>query len=74
VASGKPVAYHYLPEADYAAALEHVGLPGPFAKVLADSSAKSADGALFDNSRTLSRLIGRPTTDWRETVRKAVGV
>lgn len=72
-ASGKPVSYHHLPEADYAAALEQIGLPGPFAKLIADSSAKSADGALFDDSRTLSRLIGRPTTPWRDTVRKAVG-
>lgn len=72
-ASGKPVAYHYLPEADYAAALEKVGLPAAFAAVLADSSAKSGQGALFDGSRTLNRLIGRSTTDWHETVRKAVG-
>lgn len=71
-ASGQPVAYHYLPEADYAAALEQVGLPAAFAAILADSSAKSGQGALFDDGRALSRLIGRPTTDWRETVRKAV--
>lgn len=71
-ASGKPVAYQDLPQADYAQALEGAGLPGPFAAILADSDARVADGALFDDSRTLSSLIGRPTTPWRETI--AAGV
>lgn len=66
--SGKPVVYQNLPQADYAAALEQVGLPGPFAAVLADSDARAGEGALFDASRTLSPLIGRPTTPWRETI------
>ncbi|KTF70547.1 NAD(P)H-binding protein [Sphingomonas sp. HT-1] len=67
-ASGKPVAYQDLPQADYAKALEGAGLPGPFAAILADSDARVADGALFDDSKTLSGLIGRPTTPWRETI------
>ncbi len=70
--SGKPVAYQDLPEADYAKALEGVGIPGPFAAVLADSDARAGEGALFDDSHTLSGLIGRPTTPWRETI--AAGV
>lgn len=71
-ASGKPVAYQDLPQADYAKALEGAGLPGPFAAILADSDARVADGALFDDSRTLSGLIGRPTTPWRETIAAAL--
>lgn len=71
-ASGKPVAYQDLPQAEYAKALEGAGLPGPFAAILADSDARVADGALFDESKTLSGLIGRPTTPWRETI--AAGV
>ena len=71
--SGKPVVYRDLPEAEYGAALEQAGLPGPFAHILADSSAKTAGGALFDDSHVLSRLIGRPTTPWRQTVKEAVG-
>jgi NAD(P)H dehydrogenase (quinone) len=67
-ASGKPVAYQDLPQAEYAKALEGAGLPGPFAAILADSDARVADGALFDESKTLSGLIGRPTTPWRETI------
>jgi NAD(P)H dehydrogenase (quinone) len=71
-ASSKPVAYQDLPQAEYAKALEGAGLPGPFAAILADSDARVADGALFDESKTLSGLIGRPTTPWRETI--AAGV
>lgn len=66
--SGKPVVYQNLPQADYAAALEQAGLPGPFAAVLADSDARAGEGALFDDSGTLSQLIGRPTTPWRDTI------
>jgi NAD(P)H dehydrogenase (quinone) len=40
--------------------------------VLADSSAHSADGVLFDASHTLGGLLGRPTTPWRETLGQAV--
>lgn len=70
--SGKPVVYRNLAQADYAAALEQVGLPGPYAAILADSDARAAEGALFDASRTLSQLIGRPTTPWRETIATAL--
>ncbi|HEV7290042.1 NAD(P)H-binding protein [Sphingomonas sp.] len=70
--SGKPVVYQNLPQADYAAALEQAGLPGPFAAVLADSDARAGEGALFDDSGTLSQLIGRSTTPWRETIAKGL--
>jgi NAD(P)H dehydrogenase (quinone) len=71
-ASGKPVAYVSMPEADYAAALAGFGLPEGFAQVLADSDARAGEGALYDDSRTLSRLIGRPTTPIAETIRAAL--
>lgn len=70
--AGKPVVYTDLPEADYAAALKAAGLPAPIADMLAESDAKAAKGALFDDGRTLSKLIGRPTTPFRETL--AAGV
>jgi NAD(P)H dehydrogenase (quinone) len=60
--AGKPVSFTNLPQADYAKALEGFGLPAGFAAILADSDAASAKGALFDDSHTLSTLIGRPTT------------
>ncbi|MFA1728407.1 SDR family oxidoreductase [Xanthomonas nasturtii] len=70
--SGKPVAYHDLPEADYAAALVQIGVPAGFAQVLAQCSASSRGGSLFDDSHTLSRLIGRPTTPLRDAVAAAL--
>lgn len=70
--SGKAVVYRDLPQAEFARALAGAGLPGPFAELLADSDAGAARGGLFDESRTLSRLIGRPTTPLAETVRRAL--
>ena len=71
---GKPIAYVDLPQTDYRAALLAAGLPDALAAMLADSSAKAASGGLFDDSRTLSRLIGRPTTPVRETIAAALRV
>jgi NAD(P)H dehydrogenase (quinone) len=70
--SGKPVAYKDLPEADYKAALEAVGLPEIFAELYAESDAKAANGALYHESRQLSRLIGRPTTTMAQSVAVAL--
>ncbi|TAI63761.1 SDR family oxidoreductase [Bradyrhizobium sp. Leo170] len=70
--SGKPVVYKDLPEADYKAALVSIGLPEAFAALLADSDAKAANGALYDDSRQLSALIGRPTTPIAESVSAAL--
>ena len=61
-----------MPQADYAKALEGFGLPAGFAAVLADSDARAGEGALFDDRRTLSRLIGRATTPMAATVRDAL--
>ena len=66
--SGKPVVYQDMTEADYAKALEAAGLPAPIAAMVADSSAGAGKGALFDEGRALSRLIGRPTTSWQAAV------
>lgn len=60
--TGRSVPYVNMPEAEYRGALQGAGLPEAFAALLADSDACAAEGALFDDSRTLSRLIGRPTT------------
>lgn len=60
--SGKNVVYQNLSEADFTAALRGVGLPDAFASLLADSDTGASKGGLFDDSHTLSKLIGRPTT------------
>lgn len=70
--SGKPVAVEDLSEADYAASLLQAGLPEPFARILADSDAKSGEGWLFDDSRTLEKIIGRPTTPIEVTLQEAL--
>ncbi|ENM2867156.1 SDR family oxidoreductase [Citrobacter koseri] len=67
--SGKKVVYQNLNEADFAAALKGVGLPAGLADMLADSDAGAAKGGLFDDSHTLSALIGRPTTSLAESVK-----
>ena len=66
--SGKTVTYQNLSEADFAAALKGVGLPAGLADMLADSDTGASKGGLFDDSRTLSKLIGRPTTSLSESV------
>lgn len=71
-ASGKPIAYVSMPQADYAKALTGFGLPEGFANILADSDAQSGHGALFDDSHSLSRLIGRPTTPIADTIAAAL--
>lgn len=71
-AAGKPVAYVPMSQADYAKALTGFGLPEGFARILADSDARAGEGALADDSRTLSRLIGRPTTPFAETIAAAL--
>ena len=70
--SGKPVAYQDLPEADYAKALTGFGLPEGLAAAIASWDVGAAQGALYDNSRTLSGLIGRPTTSLADTVKAAL--
>ncbi len=67
--SGKNVVYQNLSEADFAAALKSVGLPAGLADMLADSDVGAAKGGLFDDSRTLSTLIGRPTTPLAESIK-----
>ena len=72
--SGQDVSYVDLPEAEYAAALESAGLPGAYAAILADSDRGISQGELHDDSRTLSALIGRPTTPLADAVKAALGL
>lgn len=72
--SGKHIVYQNLSKADYAAALQGAGLPAGLADMLADSDIGASEGGLFDNSRTLSKLIGRPTTTLADSVRAMLQV
>lgn len=70
--SGKIVVYNDLPQEQYKAALFGMGLPEGFAALLADSDAAAAKGDLFDDSRQLSQLLGRPTTPIAQSVSAAL--
>ncbi|WMN60612.1 SDR family oxidoreductase [Pseudoalteromonas xiamenensis] len=60
--TGKPLAPRFIGQSDFAAFLTQVGLPEGFAAMLADSEYRITQGWLEDNSKTLSKLLGRPTT------------
>ena len=70
--TGKPVPYKSLSEAEYAQALKGFGLPAFLAEALASWDVLIAKGAVFDESRALSRLIGRPTTPLATAVAAAL--
>lgn len=70
--SGKNIPYINLSEADFTAALVGFGLPEGFAQVLSNSDIGASKGDLFDDSKTLSGLIGRPTTPYAVTIREFI--
>ncbi|UIJ46576.1 SDR family oxidoreductase [Sphingomonas cannabina] len=70
--AGREIPYVDMPEAEYRTALVTAGLPEPYAALIADSSAATADGAVFDDGHALSRLIGRPTTPFAATIAEAL--
>ncbi|WP_171442387.1 SDR family oxidoreductase [Myxococcus xanthus] len=70
--AGTTVVYKDLSRADHAGALIGVGVPAPFAELLADSDAGVARGEMNDSSGDLRRLIGRPTTPLADAVAAAV--
>ena len=72
--SGKPIVYRDLPEAEYKAALHQAGVPEEFAAVFAESDAYAAADVLYENSRALSRLIGRPTTPLASSIAAALAM
>ena len=70
--SGKAIVYNDLPAEAYADALRGFGLPEAIARVIADADVQASNGALRDDSRTLSTLIGRPTTPLSTAVADAL--
>ncbi len=70
--TGRTIPYRNLTEAEYAAALLQAGLPDSLAKAIAGWDTGAANGALFDDSRALSTLIGRPTTPLRVAMADAL--
>ncbi|EJF07909.1 MULTISPECIES: SDR family oxidoreductase [Pontibacter] len=70
--TSKDIPYKNLPEADYAAALAGYGLPDSMAKAIAGWDVAASNGALYDDSRQLSKLIGHPTTPMADSVAEAL--
>jgi NAD(P)H dehydrogenase (quinone) len=66
--TGKIIPYKNLPEADYAAILAGFGIPEFFAQAIASWDIGASKGALFEDGRQLSKLIGRPTTPLASTI------
>lgn len=69
--TGRDIAYDDLPPNDYAHRLQDAGLPAGVAQAIAGYDVAASKGALFDDGRQLSRLIGRPTTPLADAVRAA---
>lgn len=66
--SGKNIGYVNLPEAEYKSVLIKVGLPEVVAELLANSDTGASKNALFDDSRQLNKLIGRPSTSLSKAI------
>lgn len=70
--TGKNIPYKNLPEEEYAAILAKNGVPEGFAKVVAGFDTDASKGHLYDDSKELSKLIGRPTTSLSEAIKRAL--
>ncbi len=70
--TGKAIPYKNLPPADYATALKGFGLPEGLAAAIAGWDVGAGQGALFDDGRQLSKLIGRATTPLSVPVAAAI--
>jgi NAD(P)H dehydrogenase (quinone) len=70
--TGKELPYRNMQEEDYAKILESFNLPKSFAQAIASWDISASKGDLFDESGELSKLIGRPTTQLRESVKSAL--
>ena len=71
-AAGKAIPYANMPKETYAGILQGIGLPDAMAEAVADSDDHGPRGALQDEGRSLSRLIGRPTAPMAVAVRAAL--
>lgn len=66
--AGKTVHFNNISQAEYTDVLCQSGLPHGLAAIVADCEAQAAKGFLADNSQTLSKLIGRPTTTLEQSL------
>lgn len=70
--AGKNIPYVNMPETEYAGVLVKAGLPDGLAHGLANWDVGASTGALFDDGRQLSKLLGRPTLPLSTAVAAAI--
>jgi len=70
--AGREIPYKDLSRDAYAAILKQAGLPDGFAEGIPAWDVDASHGALFDDGRQLSALIGRPTTPLADAVKAAL--
>lgn len=66
--TGKEVSYKNLTPDEYVRWLVSTGVSEEVARFLATMEEAIEKGDLFDDSRQLSQLLGRPTTSWRAVI------
>lgn len=69
---GKSLEFNNLAADEFAEVLQGVGIPEGFAQALADSEIHAQQGWLADNSKTLSTLLGRPTSSLTDSIAAAL--
>jgi len=70
--TGKEIPYKNLLEVEYAKILESFNLPKDFAYAIASWDISASKGDLYETSKQLSTLIGRPTLSMAESVKLAL--
>lgn len=70
--TGKKIPYKNLSEGEYIETLKSFDVPGPLAEAIAGWDVSASNDNLYDSSKQLSQLIGRPTTPLSETVKEAL--
>lgn len=70
--TGKNIPYNNLPEAEYAAILTNAGFPAWLSAAFASWDIGASKNDLFDDSKQLSALLGRPTTPLATVVAAAL--
>ncbi len=71
-AGDQEISFQNLTQSEYAQVLRQAGLPDGFADMLADSETQAEAGWLYDDSKTLSQLIGRSTEPLKTTIENAL--
>nr|WP_319382650.1 SDR family oxidoreductase [uncultured Roseibium sp.] len=71
--TGRRIPFQNLPEEDYAGILRGAGLPDGFAIAIADASARTAEGELYNSSAALREIIAHPTRTLPDYVTEVLG-